>query len=408
MKKITLGLLVLLPLFGISQNTCATASLITAGTHVVTAVDGTQLPVPSCADDDAGVAAAEWYKFTATVNGIATISSNVPASAGGDTRLHAYSGLCGGLTCLGFSDDIGGTNYLSEIAIVVTAGTTYYFAWDDYWEADGFTFTLTESAVSCDFSVPNTENFASASEFLICYDTEDVDGNELSWIQQSLDLDGDGTPEYFATNGSYATVKNDWLFSPSYALTAGETYQISYRYNGANNATNLANETLEVLMTNAPSSTATFQEQIGLHANITQVGVLASLHITATEQTTSFTPTTSGDYNLAFHAMTPAATVGSNGFLLLFEYDIQVSLSTSDFAANKTVFYPNPVKNELNIVQQNTIDTVEIYNLLGQRVFSQNYAASNVTVNTEMLTSGTYMVKVSSEGGSNMSKIVKQ
>ena len=408
MKKITLGLVLLLPFLGFSQDTCATATLISAGTHVVTVVDGTQLPTPSCADDDTGVAAAEWYKFTATINGIATISSNVSASAGGDTRLHVYSGLCGGLACLGFSDDVAAPIYLSEVTIPVSTGTTYYIAWDDYWETDGFTFTLTETEVSCDFPIPNTENFASASEFLICYETEDVDANDLSWIQQSLDLNGDGTMETFATNGSYPTVKNDWLFSPSYALTAGETYQISYRYNGGNNGTNLANETLEVLMTDAQSSTAEFQEQLGLHANITQVGAFATLNTTATEQTATFTPATSGDYNLAFHAMTPAATVGSNGFLLLFEYDIQVSLSTSDFAANKTVLYPNPVKNELNIVQQNTIDTVEIYNLLGQRVFMQNYAASSVTVNTEMLTSGTYMVKVSSEGGSDISKIVKQ
>ncbi len=407
MRKITLALLVLAPFLGFSQDTCATATLIAAGTHVVTAVDGTQLPTPSCADDDDGVAAAEWYKFTATINGIATISSDVAASAGGDTRLHVYSGLCGGLSCIGFNDDTD-ANYLSEVTIAVTSGTTYYIAFDDYWEADGFTFTLTETEVSCDFPIPNTENFASASEFLICYETEDVDGNDLSWIQQTLDLNGDGTPETFATNGSYPTVKNDWLFSPSYALTAGETYQVTYRYNGGNNGTNLANETLEVLITDAQSSTAGFQEQLGLHANITQVGAFATLNTTATEQTATFTPATSGDYNLAFHAMTPAATVGSNGFLLLFEYSIEVALATTDFTANKTVLYPNPVKNELNIVQQNTIDNVEIYNVLGQRVFSQDYAASNVTVSTEMLNSGTYMVKVVSQSGSTMSKIVKQ
>lgn len=382
--------------------------MVSAGTHVVSAVDGTQVPTPSCTEDNEGVTAAEWYSFTAAQDGTISISSNVPASDGGDTRLHVYSGTCAALTCIGFNDDVDvmGGNYLSEVIFEATAGTTYYFAWDDYWEAAGFTFVISE--LSCDTTIPETHTFASSSQFTLCNEVEDVDGNTIAWIQQSLDLDGDGTPETFATNGSYATAKNDWLFTPSYTFNAGETYQITYRYNGANNGANVANETLEVLVTDEPSSTAGFQEQIGLHTGIVQVGTFQTLHQTAIEQTTTFTPAETSDYNLAFRAITPAAPAGTgNGFLLLFEYSIEVALATPGFNAAKVTMYPNPVKNELHIAQQNTIDAVEIYNIVGQRVHSQSYNSADVVVNTEMLTTGTYMVKVLSQGSTSISKIVK-
>ena len=55
MKKITL-----IALLGLSiqlsngQSTCATALPITAGTHIVDAVNGTEVPTPICADNGPG------------------------------------------------------------------------------------------------------------------------------------------------------------------------------------------------------------------------------------------------------------------------------------------------------------------------------------------------------------------
>ncbi|HEU0136688.1 MAG TPA: hypothetical protein VFQ50_05310, partial [Flavobacterium sp.] len=129
MKKITLSFLLLLPLWGISQSTCATAQMVTSGMHEVAAVDGTEVPTPSCTDENEGVTAAVWYSFTATTDGLISISSNLADNMGGDTRLHVYSGTCGSLTCIGFNDDVNvdGGNYLSEVVFDATSGTTYYF-----------------------------------------------------------------------------------------------------------------------------------------------------------------------------------------------------------------------------------------------------------------------------------------
>jgi hypothetical protein len=47
----TFLLLLGMPLFSSAQNTCATALPITAGTYVVTAVDGTEFPNVLCSQN---------------------------------------------------------------------------------------------------------------------------------------------------------------------------------------------------------------------------------------------------------------------------------------------------------------------------------------------------------------------
>ena len=56
-----------------TQNTCLTATAITAGSYTVTTVDGTEIPFPICAENGTGATAGEWYVFTAKVNGVAML-----------------------------------------------------------------------------------------------------------------------------------------------------------------------------------------------------------------------------------------------------------------------------------------------------------------------------------------------
>ena len=150
MKKITLLLAFIAFQLNYAQDTCATAAVITPGTHTVVAVNGTDVPTPECALNATTPdprTAGEWYSFTASVDGIANVTSDLPGSAGGDTRVHIYEGACGSLTCVGGNDDINGAatggNYLSDATFLIEAGTTYYIAWDDRWSAAGFDFQLT-------------------------------------------------------------------------------------------------------------------------------------------------------------------------------------------------------------------------------------------------------------------------
>ncbi|WP_293896357.1 FG-GAP-like repeat-containing protein [Flavobacterium sp.] len=150
MKKITLiiALLFIVQLSN-AQDTCATAVPITVGSYVVSAVNGTQIPSPICADNGTGATAGEWYVYTPTQNHTTTVTTDLAVNSGGDTRFHVYTGTCGSLACFSGDDDGGiiGNGFLSVATFNVTAGTTYFIAFDNKWSSTGFTFQLSESAV---------------------------------------------------------------------------------------------------------------------------------------------------------------------------------------------------------------------------------------------------------------------
>jgi hypothetical protein len=123
--------------------TCAAALPVTPGTFTASTLVGT----PS----QASATAAGWYAYTPTSNGILNINS---CSGGSDTRLWIWSGACAALAPIANNDDFAGcistgTNaYASKIEnVILMAGTTYYFEWDNVWEATGFTWSFTFAAL---------------------------------------------------------------------------------------------------------------------------------------------------------------------------------------------------------------------------------------------------------------------
>ena len=57
-------------------------------------------------------------------------------------------------------------------------------------------------------------------------------------------------------------------------------------------------------------------------------------------------------------------------------------------------YYPNPTNDILNISNGNTIEKVEVYSLLGQRVQQQTFNSENVQLNMSVISQGIYIVKV--------------
>jgi len=146
MKKLLL--LALLFLTNVVLNaqdtfTCNEALLITAGQYTVSGIDGTELPTPICAANGAGATQGKWYKYVPTQDYSLTVSTDLTANSGGDTRFHVYTGVCGSLVCHAGDDD-SGDGFLSIATFNVTQGETYTIAFDDKWSANGFIFELTE------------------------------------------------------------------------------------------------------------------------------------------------------------------------------------------------------------------------------------------------------------------------
>lgn len=81
------------------------------------------------------------------------------------------------------------------------------------------------------------------------------------------------------------------------------------------------------------------------------------------------------------------------------------TVGMEDFS-NTTVFFANPIKNEMLITSNSFIEGVSIFNVLGQQVFSSKYhQEKTITINTQNWTSGMYFMNISTDEG--MQKGVK-
>ena len=79
-------------------------------------------------------------------------------------------------------------------------------------------------------------------------------------------------------------------------------------------------------------------------------------------------------------------------------------------AFNKTnfKFYPNPVKDVLNLSYTQNMSHIAIFNLIGQKVLESNIDSNSQQLNLSTLTKGTYLVKITSKDQINTIKIIKE
>lgn len=84
-------------------------------------------------------------------------------------------------------------------------------------------------------------------------------------------------------------------------------------------------------------------------------------------------------------------------------------LGTNHLSNSNFEYYPNPVQNELNIKGDQTISSIELFNLTGQVVNQVKVDAKSYTLNTSKLSAGVYMVRVAFENGTTKTvKIIKK
>jgi hypothetical protein len=137
------------------QGSCSSPIVLaTNGTVTVSAISGTYANncFNNATTDGGGTIMANWYSFTPASTGEVTLNSNLPVNVAPnsvDTRVSIFTGTCASLTCYDGNDDVSSTNYLSNLTFPVVAGTTYYIAWDNYWDGASFEFDFTFTSNTC-------------------------------------------------------------------------------------------------------------------------------------------------------------------------------------------------------------------------------------------------------------------
>lgn len=83
-------------------------------------------------------------------------------------------------------------------------------------------------------------------------------------------------------------------------------------------------------------------------------------------------------------------------------------MSVMDFNNFNFSFYPNPAKDMLTLKANENIETITIFNILGQKVISQKIGALTSTIDIAKLSSGNYILNVSINNQTEAYKLIKQ
>jgi hypothetical protein len=190
-----------------------------------------------------------------------------------------------------------------------------------------------------------------------------------------------GGSKMFAFFASKTPPNNDWMISPR--LTSGgtitfwaKTYMPDYGL-----------ERFKVL-------TSTTDNQTGSFTAITQ-----GSYIEVPTEWTQYT------YTIPTSAKYFAIQCVSNDAFILFVDDVQytgtVAVEESNIASS---VYPNPASDFVTFAAQENINKVEVYNVVGQLIYSNNETNNQVMVNVKDFSNGVYIAKLFTNSGTSTQK----
>jgi hypothetical protein len=128
-----------------------------------------------------------------------------------------------------------------------------------------------------------------------------------------------------------------------------------------------------------------------------------------TEFTLDFTaPET--DLMLYIFKQSRVPNTNPNNATRLDDFSIVLNSTASVKDLNQFNFsaYPNPASHNLNLSASKNIETIEIFNLIGQKVMTATPNKNATSINVSNLNSGIYIVKATIEGIKGSYKFVKQ
>ena len=83
-------------------------------------------------------------------------------------------------------------------------------------------------------------------------------------------------------------------------------------------------------------------------------------------------------------------------------------LSSDNFAVSQVKLYPNPTASTLNIEALANIQSIAIYNIIGQEVMTKEANSSTISLDVSSLNSGVYVIKTMIDGNVSSTKFIKE
>lgn len=200
-------------------------------------------------------------------------------------------------------------------------------------------------------------------------------------------------PNQYSGGGSFNGTSlnaNNYLISPAFTPQSGSTLSFyCMSFNGTDYP-----DALTVLLSTGGASASDFTTTLLPLADVTDSEMA--------ERTIDLSAYAGQNVRVAF------VHQSEDMFGLMLD-EVTVTGNVTGIAENATSqvsIFPNPATTVLNVNAQG-YDNVQIINLLGQVVYSAN-AESNMQINVQGLTNGTYFVRMNGANGSNTQKFIKK
>lgn len=222
------------------------------------------------------------------------------------------------------------------------------------------------------------------------------DGWAGTWFTSTTTANAQAGDQYVFSNSSTSAVTNRSVISRPISLSASEQVTLSF-YHRESTAT--ANRSLRLRVYPPGSTTPT----------VLWTGTALNSNTAYTQVTVPvFTATIPGTYYFEFNDFTPISTAVTS--LRLDSVNITSVLGTNDFLSSKFSVFPNPVNNVIYFTndQNAVVSTVEMADLNGRVIKSLKVNATEGQISVSDLATGMYMMKITTDQGVAVKKIVKQ
>lgn len=348
----------------------------------------------------------EYVPLCGDVDGLA--ASNATASTV-DVTWNAVTGVDGYVVAYGTSSDMANATQIESATNSLTidglASSSNYYFWvksdcgenTGSWSMAGtFTTMCTSFAES---GLPWSETFESLTSvgetiFPNCWLKENGDWRSAYNTATDNDIDGYDGSSTFIQNAWSAD--NEFIWTLGFELTAGIDYDFSFFYGSYGQYDDW---TSGVYVNTTQSSVGATL----LGGNFISEGTVAPS--TYTNVSRIFTPATSGVYYFGI-----SVSANSSPWYLNFDnFSLRTSqMSTGDFNTTEVSYFPNPVSDNLNVSASESIDSVEVYNLMGQKVAAVKGGNTTMSVDMSGLSAGVYVVKANAAKGSKSFRVIKK
>lgn len=299
------------------------------------------------------------------------------STAAYDTSIGVFTGACGALTCIAANDDTTGcTGNTSEVTFNAANGTTYYVVVEGWNAGSTGTFTLNVTCTPAATPPPNDDcSGANGAEALVLNDA--------------------------ATTGDNTNATNA-LTRPSCDTGFNDVSDVWYSFEAP--ASNMSVSIVTTLIGADQANVAVYDD------------CALTTEIACSDGNGGET------VDIAAGTLTPGATyfvqvwndgVAGPGEGVEVEGDFTIAISSTLSVddvedPNGFSYHPNPVKSALNIKAQNAIESISVFNMLGQEVRRTAPNALETNLDMNGLSNGAYFVQVTINGNTKSIRVIKE